>query len=826
MKKFFRFLFKSFAAVLAFLIITLVVLVFAGITVNLDFMRRGVEVAASKALDRDVSIRGPVELEFSNWPALDISDVVVSNVDGGSSPYLLNAGFARMQLGIFPLLKGEIDIADITAKNVTLNLESDAAGNPNWAFGAPDKAAPENATKVDGAANQDVQELQQGSEKKRIHFTALDHLSLTNISVNYHDAALNKSLSFVLETLQGAAAEGEAIDLKLYGRVQDKEYNLVLDGDSITDLLDKGTPWGFETSGEIFGKQVGGKGNMLLSGEQPVVDLALGARDIDVGAVLAALGLVEGMQASLGDVGIDITVTGDSLQEVLSKSSLVFVVKEGNWKVAIPNTDASFHINSLDGKIAVEEGNNISMVLDGAIEEVPMKLLITGAPLVEYVTNQEELPMSIDAEILESKFSFDSLIQLPISSTDMTFSLDVSIQKLNRFNELLNLDLPPIGPVSLGSKLDIQPQAYDLSALNIKVGESSLDGSFKLDLSQDKPRLDIALLSEHLQFDDFSKGRPEQASETTADEGDGQAEPDAENEELAEQSQEREGKSVLSYEVLNAFDADISVAASEVLSGEDKLGSANVKLAISNANLLVEPITLEVPGGRFDASIDYTPSPTDLALKVKADIEEFDLGVLVRRQKPDSDMGGKLYLDVDLNATAPDLASIMSNANGHLDFGLVPENFSAGIIDLWAVNLLSAIMDKSTEKDQSEMNCVVLRTRLEGGVMEEEAIYLDTTNMRIAGKLDIDFNTHDLEIKLAPKPKRPEFFSVAVPIQVKGTFEDFGLKIGVVRMAGQVVSFITSPIHVPIRRVFTEDSPEDGVEACTYAWTVTAEKSE
>jgi uncharacterized protein involved in outer membrane biogenesis len=147
-----RILFKSFAALLAFLVITIVVLIFTGVTVNLDFMRVGVEAAASKALDRDVSILGPVELELSNWPALDISDVKVANVDGGISSHLLNAGFARMQLGIFPLLKGEINIADITAENVTLNFESDADGNPNWIFGKPGKAAPEKEKK-DGHRN-------------------------------------------------------------------------------------------------------------------------------------------------------------------------------------------------------------------------------------------------------------------------------------------------------------------------------------------------------------------------------------------------------------------------------------------------------------------------------------------------------------------------------------------------------------------------------------------------------------------------------------------------------------------------------------------------
>jgi uncharacterized protein involved in outer membrane biogenesis len=58
-------------------------------------------------------------------------------VEGAASPDLLNAGLVRMQLGVFPLLKGEINIADITAEDVKLNLESDADGNPNWVFAKP-----------------------------------------------------------------------------------------------------------------------------------------------------------------------------------------------------------------------------------------------------------------------------------------------------------------------------------------------------------------------------------------------------------------------------------------------------------------------------------------------------------------------------------------------------------------------------------------------------------------------------------------------------------------------------------------------------------------
>jgi uncharacterized protein involved in outer membrane biogenesis len=823
MKKLFVLLLKTLVTLLVLLTIGITVLIFTGVTVNLDFMRGGVELAASKALDRNVSIEGPVELEFSYWPALNVSDLNVANVEMGVKPKLLNAGFVRMQLGIFPLLKGEINIADITAENVTLNLESDADGKPNWVFGVPDKAGSKAQQTKQKTSSEDSSSLPSGEPKDRIHFAALNHLSLSGIAVNYRDAALDKNLSFVLDSLEGRAAENQPIEVRLNGRVEDKTYNLELDGGSITDLLDRNKSWGFETQGEIFGKQVGGKGDVLLNGDHPLIHLALGARDIDVGVILSTLGLVEGLQVSLGDVGMDITLTGDSLNEILSKSSMVFAIKDGSWKVMLPNTAASFDIDNLNGKISVQEGNNINIALDGTIEEVPVNVLITGAPLVEYVTNQDELPMLIQFELLETKLSFDANIKLPVSSADMRFALNVSSQNISRFNTLLGLDLPPLGPVSLKSKLVVTPKAYDLSALDLVVGESRLDGSMKLDLSQPRPYLELSLISDILQLDDFDTGKSTVVDDTETESSNYSA---AESEQAAVDSRNATGKRPLSYEVLNTFDADLKIAAKAVLSGEDKLGSARVNLKLEDANLRADPITLKVPSGRFDASIDYTPSATDVVLKIRADIEEFDLGVLIRRLKPGSDMGGKLFLDVELNSRAPDVASIMEHASGKFDLGLVPENFSSGIIDLWAVNLLSTIMEKSTEKDQSVMNCVVVRTKLEDGVLKEEAIYLDTSNMRIAGKMDIDFKTRELEIKLAPKAKNPEFFSVAIPMQVKGSLDDFGLKIGILRMVGQVVSFITSPIHVPIRRVFTEASPEDGVEACTYAWNVTAQSTE
>ena len=807
MRRFFRILAKGIVGLLVLLIAVVVILGLVGFKADMSHLRPGIEIAASTALGREVRIAGPVEVEFSNWPELEVTNITISNTPDATQPQFFIAGLARMRIGVFPLLRGEINIAEITAEEVTLNLESDAQGNPNWVFDRPETVKNEGLTET-------------ADDDSLITFTALDYLSLKQIAVTYHDAALNKSLSFVLQSMEGTAAKDEPLIMNLAGTLQDKTYDLELKGGPIASLLDAEKPWAFEVNGEIIGKTIASKGDMMLRGKHSVINLALGLRQVDVGKMLSTLGLVEGMQAQLGDMDMKLSISGESLQEILRQSGMRFTVKDGSWKVRMPHSDTTFDIHELSGDILVEKGNNITMELEGVVDATPVKLLITGAPLVEYVVNQEEIPLKIDAELAKSRFSLASNVKLPLTLHDITLAFNVSSERIDHLNPLFRLDLPPIGPVLLESKLKVNKAGYDLSKLNIRVGDSRLNGKMKLSAGQPKRKLNISLISESIQLDDFDTGKPEQTEKQVPQD---KAKVDQQREEKTETTSEAGGRSLLSYEVLGAFDADIKIEARDVRSGKDKLGSALMRMNLNDGKLAVEPLRVNIPGGGIQVVTDYTPSPTGVDFNIKANIEDFDIGVMARRAKPGTNMGGNLKLEGILHSQAPDPASLMQHANGNLDFALVPQNFSAGIIDLWAVNLLSAIMDKSTEKDESEINCVVVRFGMQDGLMKEKAIYLDTSNMRIAGTSEIDFNTRRLAVRLAPKAKKPEFFSMAVPIQVKGKFDDFGFSVGGLRLAGQLVSFVTSPIHVPIKRIFTNDAPTDGVEACKAAWTKTAE---
>jgi uncharacterized protein involved in outer membrane biogenesis len=197
-------------------------------------------------------------------------------------------------------------------------------------------------------------------------------------------------------------------------------------------------------------------------------------------------------------------------------------------------------------------------------------------------------------------------------------------------------------------------------------------------------------------------------------------------------------------------------------------------------------------------------------------IKNFDFGVLVRRANPKADMGGTINLDVDLKSSANSFEKLMANSNGYFDFSGRLENLKAGIIDLWAVNIIAAV---ATGKDNkpSKINCVIGRWNMKDGLLTPNIFMVDTTKIRICGKGQVDFKKEAIDLKMAPTPKKPEFFSLATPAEVRGNFADFGVGIQAGGLFGTTIRFIASPVTVPLRRLFSKDLPDDGGDVCGMA---------
>jgi len=116
MRRLIHWLLVSLAGVLALVVAALLLVSMLDVTLDLDHLRDGVETSAGVALGRDVKINGPVRLKLSGWPSIEVRDVEIANVPGASNKVFFSASRARLQIGLPPLLRGDLQIGEISAE--------------------------------------------------------------------------------------------------------------------------------------------------------------------------------------------------------------------------------------------------------------------------------------------------------------------------------------------------------------------------------------------------------------------------------------------------------------------------------------------------------------------------------------------------------------------------------------------------------------------------------------------------------------------------------------------------------------------------------------
>ncbi|NWH08615.1 MAG: AsmA family protein [Alphaproteobacteria bacterium] len=124
--------------ILRFVLIVLAALVLLAVAavylIPADVYRGQIEAAAHSATGRELSIKGA--LGFTLYPAIGLKaeDVSFANAEGGRAKDMAQMDSLVVGLELFPLLAGEVRVAELVLDNPTINLELSRSGKPNWEF--------------------------------------------------------------------------------------------------------------------------------------------------------------------------------------------------------------------------------------------------------------------------------------------------------------------------------------------------------------------------------------------------------------------------------------------------------------------------------------------------------------------------------------------------------------------------------------------------------------------------------------------------------------------------------------------------------------------
>jgi uncharacterized protein involved in outer membrane biogenesis len=494
-------------------------------------------------------------------------------------------------------------------------------------------------------------------------------------------------------------------------------------------------------------------------------------------------------------------LTSDSLivDKLTLKNITVSYFKSGMGK------PSEFRIDKCTGSAL--PGKDFQITLQGSTLKEPYEVMIRTASLQELLEENRSW-VEIETKIAKAQLKFSGNVNLAEINRSLKLNLELKGEGLDNFNRILNVDLPPIPSYGLNASFFMKKGLIELTDLKLHISSSELTGNMKVDDTGPIPEAAITLQSPMFQINDFvfdkwSPFRDEEEIKVDKEE-DKTQEATGDEVKYAEKALE-----FFSPEFLEKFNASITVSADKVLSGEDQLGSGKISVSLKDGRISFDPLKLDVPGGSLSMSMSVKPGRESAEASLQVEVKNFDFGILARRADPETNMGGIINIDIDLKSSAKDFTELLDNGNGYFDFSAKPENLQAGIMDLWAVNVISAIVSQSV-KGQSHIEYLVGRWSMKDGYLEPDVFVIDTTRMRICGKGGVDFNTRKLKLEVAPAPKKPEFFSLATPINVQGDFSDFGLGIAPGGLIGTGIKFAISPIQVTLQTLFDKPIPADG----------------
>lgn len=549
-------------------------------------------------------------------------------------------------------------------------------------------------------------------------------------------------------------------------------------------------------------------GNFTFQNEKnlPFIKFQLDSRLFDIGAFLKEFNFAENIELRIAEVSTDLITRGRTLGELVDNLKFTTISKNGIYVFEDMNTGAKLPIQLHHSTIIASPGNGLHVHLKGEVRDSPVDIAIHFEQLRNKHKRLEDVSFSSVITLAGGRIEFDGKVPLPFKKEGAMLSSRLSCKQLSGFNDLLDLNLPAIGPLTLAGTLHVVSNGYRLQTLQVDVGTSSLKGEIEVDTTPKVPELTINLQANTIQLDDFKVERkqPEKKSQTVDRPGDAQK----------AVGNLKEKRNLTDQKVLEKYNLKINIKVRDVFSGNDRLGSGSLLLTQQDGTLEVIPLHLNLPGGTATLSFSIDPDDETQRYVINMEISELDYGTIGRWYKPDTDLKGSINLRSSLISKSSSFNNIMDGATGYIDFFIRPEQLRSGVIDLWAVNLFLYLVPYFNPKNESEINCAAARFNVDEGILHHEDLLIDTSRIQVKGKVSVDFNKNRIDAIFRPKPKRPQFLSLATPIKINGNLSTFKTGVPPVGVLGTVFRNITSYVTVPVQWLFKKKVSKDGTTHC------------
>lgn len=435
------------ALVTLFLIGVLCIILFSE-----SLLRWAIEDKGSDFLGREVSINGAANVDWHwGYTHIDLDDLRVKNAADFKDPDM--AKIERIDLNFKPLqlLRGRVDISEITIVAPEIFLERKSKESANWFLPTLFSNEP-----VDSVA-----------PDNRFEIPIIDHLTITKGHVVFNDAVKKLNLDMQLDSIHAANEKTQNVDsdkgyaLKGKGKLQGQNFTIEASGGSLEALRDYSVPFPLRVAVEM------GETKVVIDGKfQDPVKLE------GVDAVLTIAG------ANLADIfyltAIPLPPTPRyTLEGQLTKTGSIWAYHDFEGLVGSSDLSGnlSYDVGGTRGFLAAELTSNVldAEDLGGFIGLSPGKERSESSKLIPDVPLARERLLATDLDIRLNAAQIEAP-DLPFKGMNVRFDLRDGVLKLNPLNLVL-ADGTVDGTIEIDANPQVPPMTMDLNVRQLNLAQ-------------------------------------------------------------------------------------------------------------------------------------------------------------------------------------------------------------------------------------------------------------------------------------------------------------------------------------------------------------------
>ncbi len=681
---------------------------------DLSRHKERIEALVTGAIGRTFAIDGAFQLEVLPSILVRAERVRLGNAPGGSTPQMVEIGRFSMQVDLWSLISGLVDIRFFDLSDAVVVLEKDADGKGNWIFGGEAAVAEADADS-------------HGMEATGVPAVIL-RAKLDNVRVTYRESGKPDRVA-LLETFTIEPAADGLFAIAGKGRLSDYPADLTGEVGPLGALL-SGRDIRMAIQAALGNLRFDLKGALGRLDPLEGADLTLKIENPDLGAMLTNLHLPE---FAAGALSIDTRLSdaGELTRlDVDAKFGDILVKVDGDLPtLGLFGSDLRFEASVADAA-RVAAAFDVAGLPAGAV---------TARGRVEPSRTEIKLD-GISAQYAGAKATADGTIS---TNGDQRVAIRFSLaaESLAKLRE----GLPEL-PMSMSGDYAGGPAKIEVKDLKARVGEIEFSATASMTRTG-KRHIEADVASPVLDLTPFLATDTNTTIKTTTD-----PPPKAAATKFVFDEEP------LSLGKLKDLDARLHLAVGELKLAAGALKDVDGTVKIGDGHMAFE--------GRARGGVEGSLSGS-FTLAQKADgAADLELKFAASDLRAGFGAGGgigsgetpSIGAEVIVQASGASARQMASSANGRLLVTAGPGKIKSGVLGVFGGDLIRELAGKlnpfAAQDPHTQLDCIVTRADIADGHVTLNPVLMQSAKVTIVAQGKVDLHTEELTINFNTRPRK------------------------------------------------------------------------